>query len=165
MENQTTERSSKAKKGTNPYASKPRPCVMGLVRECDGILRYAVAIERTFENYFLAIGSDYRRKTTFAHDFALAEALGDRPIISTYERAVSEWIDNRDYITELAMVTNWYSWFWYENGDHALSLLYADLYYKCRDAFYKHWAVKTTDSEEERARKEEAQSYFFHSLD
>ena len=53
---------------------------------------------------------------------------------------------------------NWYSWFWYDNGEPGLSKLYADL-------FYKYWRVKKTDSDDERSRKEEAQSYFFHTLD
>ena len=149
----------------NPWANTPRPNVVSLVRECGGIFRYAFAIERSFERYFEAIGNPYKRKTTFANDFALAECYGDNSIKDTYKRASRDWMSNRDYITELALVLNWYSWFWYDNGEPALSKLYADLFYQCKDAFYKAWKVKKTDSAEERARKEDAQSYFFHTLD
>lgn len=152
-------------KKANPFASKPRPNVVKLARECGGIFRYAAAIERTFEQYFPSIGSDYKRKTTFASDFAIAECYGDNSILDTYRRASRDWMDNRDFATELALVLNWYSWFWYDNGEPGLSKLYADLFYKCKDAFYKAWRVKKTDTPEERSRKEEAQSYFFHTLD
>ena len=152
-------------KKTNPWAKAPRANVVSFVHECGGIFQYASAIERTFEKYFPSIGSDYQRKTTFANDFAIAECYGDNAILDTYKRAVRDWMSNRDYITELALVLNWYSWFWYDNGEPALSSLYAKLFYQCKDAFYKAWKVKKTDTDEERIRKEEAQSYFFHTLD
>lgn len=150
---------------TNPWAKAARANVASFVHECGGIFRYAHAIERTFERYFPSIGSDYKRKTTFASDFAIAECYGDNAIKDTFRRASREWMDNRDFATELALVLNWFSWFWYDNGEPALSTLYADLFYKFKDAFYKAWRVKKTDSDEERSRKEDAQSYFFHTLD
>lgn len=153
------------KKGENPFAKRVRPNVASLVRECGGIFQYAMAIERTFERYFQQIGSDYQRKTTFASDFAIAECYGDDSVLDTYRRASKEWMTDRDYATELALVLNWYSWFWYDNGEPGLSALYADLFYKSKDTFYKAYKVKKTDSPEEASRKEEARSYFFHTLD
>lgn len=153
------------KKGANPFANKARTNVANFVRECGNVFNYASAIEKAFEGYFPAIGSPYQRKTTFASDFAIAECYGDNSIKDTYRRASKEWMADKDFATELALVLNWYSWFWYDNGEQELSALYADLFYKCKDAFYKQWRVKKTDSEAERIRKEEAQSYFFHTLD
>ena len=153
------------KKGANPFANKARTNVATFVRKCGNVFNYASAIEKAFEGYFPAIGSPYQRKTTFASDFAIAECYGDNSIKDTYRRASKQWMADKDYATELALVLNWYSWFWYDNGEQELSALYADLFYKCKDAFYKQWRVKKTDSEAERIRKEEAQSYFFHTLD
>ena len=153
------------KKGANPFANKARTNVANFVRKCGNVFNYASAIEHAFEGYFPAIGSPYQRKTTFASDFAIAECYGDDSIKDTYRRASKEWMADKDFATELALVLNWYSWFWYDNGEPELSALYADLFYKCKDAFYKQWRVKKTDSEAERIRKEEAQSYFFHTLD
>lgn len=153
------------KKGANPFAKRARTNVANFVRKCGNVFFYASAIEKAFEGYFPAIGSPYQRKTTFASDFAIAECYGDNSIKDTYRRASKEWMADKDYATELALVLNWYSWFWYDNGEQELSALYADLFYKCKDAFYKQWRVKKTDSEAERIRKEEAQSYFFHTLD
>jgi len=153
------------KKGANPFAKKARPNVIRLARECGDIFRYSFAIERAFEAYFKGIGSDYERKTTFASDFAIAECYGDNSVLDTYRRASASWMQDKDYITELALVLNWYGWFWYDNGEPGLSALYCDLFYKCKDAFYKAWKIKKTDSPEEVARKEDAQSYFFHTLD
>lgn len=153
------------KKATNPYATKVRPNVATFVRECGNIFRYSMAIENAFENYFGAIGSPYKRITTFASDFAIAECYGDNAVKDTYRRASGSWMGDYKFATELALVLNWYSWFWSDNGEIGLSSLYADLYYKCKDKFYAYWRVKKTDSEGERNRKEEAQSYFFHTLD
>ena len=153
------------KKAVNPFAKKARPNVVSFVRECGGIFQYAAAIEHTFEEYFPSIGSEYQRKTTFASDFAIAECYGDNSVKDTFRRAWDGWKDDKDFATELALVLNWYCWFWYDNGEPGLSKLYGDLYYKCKDAFYKHWAEEKTDSPAAKAWKEEVRSYFFHTLD
>lgn len=153
------------KKGANPFANKARTNVANFVRECGGIFLYASAIEKAFEGYFGAIGSPYKRITTFASDFAIAECYGDNSIKDTYRRASKEWIEDYKFFTELALVLNWYCWFWYDNGEPGLSALYSDLFYKSKDAFYKAWNDKKTDSESLRSYKEEARSYFFHTLD
>lgn len=150
---------------TNPWAKAARGSVAAFVHECGGIFKYAMAIERTFEQYFQQIGSDYKRITTFASDFAIAECYGDDSIKDTYRRASKEWIEDYKFFTELALVLNWYCWFWYDNGEPGLSALYSDLFYKSKDTFYKAWGDKKTDSESLRSYKEEARSYFFHTLD
>lgn len=152
-------------KAVNPYAKRIRPNVASLVRECGDVFHYAAAIERCFERYFESIGNPYKRITTFASDFAIAECYGDNSVLDTYRRAVKSWMGDYKYATELSLVLNWYSWFWYDNGEPGLSKLYADLFYKSKDAFYKAWADKKTDTQEERSRKQEARSYFFHTLD
>ena len=161
----TSTTTSTTKKAVNPFANKARPNVVSFVRECGGVFKYAAAIEHAFEEYFKQIGSPYERITTFASDFAIAECYGDYSVKDTYRRASSEWIDGYKFFTELAMVLNWYCWFWYDNGEPGLSSLYSDLYYKAKDTFYKHWRTKKTDSEAQKAYKEEAVSYFYETLD
>ena len=152
-------------KNGNPYARTARPTVVAFISRCKDVRIYAYAIERSFEDYFKRIGSPYERITTFASDFALAEAYGDNAVKDTYRNALSSWLGNYKYATELTMVLNWYSWFWADNGEPELARLYADLYYKCRNAFYKHYRDSKKDEPEVRERNAEARQYFFDCTD
>ena len=159
METKTTTKKS------NPYAHTARPAVVSFISRCKNVRIYAYAIERSFEGYFRNIGSPYERITTFASDFAIAESYGDNAIKDTYRNALSSWIGNYKYATELTMVLNWYSWFWADNGEPDLSRLYGELYYKCKDAFYKHYGESRKDSAEVREMKAEARQWFFDCTD
>ena len=160
MEKKTTTRKS------NPFAHTARPTVVGFINRCNNNVRiYAHAIERCFEDYFKHIGSPYVRMTTFASDFAIAEAYGDNAVKDTYKNAITSWIGNYKFVTELTMVLNWYSWFWADNGEPELGRLYADLYYKCKDAFYKHYGESRKDTQEVREMKAEARQWFFDCTD
>lgn len=158
-------------KTANTYAQAARPGVIAYARMAGGMFNYAAAIERMFEREMAERttmwGKDYKRLTTFAHDFALAECFGDDAILDTCKRAVREWIGNYKYVTELIMVLNWLCWFWYDcdQKDVELSSLYAELYYAARDAFDEHYDEKEGDTDEERRRKAEACRYYFDCTD
>jgi len=72
----------------------------------------------------------YEFKTTFWNDFTIADAFGEDAVRDTFARAFDEWKSNTAYVTELVMVTNWKCWEHYENGNRAMSELYAELYHE-----------------------------------
>ena len=72
----------------------------------------------------------YTCKTTFWHDFSIAEKFGVKAIKDTFKRAFKEWKTNTEYITEFVMILNWKCWYHYERNNKPLSKLYSDLYYK-----------------------------------
>ena len=120
----------------NIYASKARPSVVKFVGMCGGNpFKYGASIEKAFERYSLEM-SGYKRLTTFANDFALAELFGDDSVRKTYAEASKAYKDNYKFLTELEMVLNWLCWFWDANKEPELSRLYAGLFYECRDKFY-----------------------------
>lgn len=96
---------------------------------------------------------DYECKTTFWQDFMIADAFGESAIRDTFNRAFKEWREDRIYVTELAMVLNWRSWYWDSKDNLKLCKLYAELYYTVWD-----WVgVNLTD--------EDARRYFYKTLD
>ena len=95
---------------------------------------------------------DYKFKTTFYNDFAIADMFGIKAVEDTYKRAFKEWKSDYIYLTELAIVTNWRCWLHYGQGNLDLSELYSTLYYKTRHYALKHlkgeelsYYLKTTD--------------------
>ena len=85
----------------------------------------------------------YTPITTFWEDFCIAEHFGMSAIRDTYRRAFKAWKDNYKYITELAMVLNHKSWYFYDAGNAAVSQLYVDLYYKLDE-----WILENLKGEE-----------------
>ena len=84
---------------------------------------------------------DFERvETTFFWDFEIAIPFGVKAIKDTYNRALYtvKMID-KDYkiFTELVMALNHLSWKMHAIGKYTLSDLFADLYYKAEDEFYK----------------------------
>lgn len=74
----------------------------------------------------------YKPKTTFYMDFSIADKFGVDAIKDTYKRALKNWKDNVEYLTELVMVINWKAFEHEKNL--VLCKLYSDLYYEA-DAF------------------------------
>lgn len=66
------------------------------------------------ENWTIEETTGYKPKTTFYLDFSIADKFGLNAIQDTYNRAFAGWKNNREYITELAMVLNWKIWRWYQ---------------------------------------------------
>lgn len=81
-----------------------------------------------------------RVETTFFEDFKIAIPFGIKAIKDTYNRALYavKMID-KDYkiFTELVMALNHLSWKMYDIGKDTLCDLFADLYYKAEEEFYK----------------------------
>lgn len=150
----------------NPFAKAIRPKVREFAKKAGGLFQYARAMEHIFERVTAenSLG-EYQRKTTFVNDFAIAECFGDSSILDTYRRALRDWLSSYEYATELAMSLNHLSWFWHYNGEPDLSRLYADLYYKARDAFYEYYSDKETDTDEQKEKKGAARGYFFRCID
>lgn len=67
-------------------------------------------------------------KTTFWSDFSIADKFGVDAIKDTYERAIEEWKDNVEYMTELSIVLNWKIWKHYENENDEIAKVYNDLW-------------------------------------
>lgn len=81
-----------------------------------------------------------RVETTFFEDFKIAIPFGIKAIKDTYNRALySVKMIDKDYkiFTELVMALNHLSWRMHEIGEYTLGDLFADLYYKAEDEFYK----------------------------
>jgi len=75
--------------------------------------------------------------TTWMQDFYIANMFGAKAIKDTYNTAVKEWKSDAVMMTWLCVALNHWSWIMYEHHKPELSELYADLYYKCKDKFYK----------------------------
>ena len=76
----------------------------------------------------------YEPKTTYWNDFETAEMFGgEREIRALYKRAMRNWKDNVEYITEICMVLNWRLHLWYqrEGENSKLARLYDELWRDC----------------------------------
>ena len=78
----------------------------------------------------------YEMQTTFWEDFSIADRFGAEAIADTFSRAFGEWKDDIVYLAELAMVTNWKCWNFYNDGQEEISRMYADYYHQCMDYAY-----------------------------
>ena len=96
----------------------------------------------------------YKPLTTFWDDFTIAEKFNTKAITDTTEKAFNEWKDDYKYLTELIMVINHKSWYWYEKGNERLTNFYIDMY-----NFYDARAIKYLED------NKEALTYYFRTLD
>lgn len=92
--------------------------------------------ELSFPKWYIEEETGYKPKTTFWMDFCIAERFGTEAIKDTFNRAFNEWKDDIEYLTELALVTNWKCWDWYYSKKEEISKLYAVYYHQCRDYVY-----------------------------
>lgn len=103
-------------------------------KACKNVFAYAAWCEHNFE---LNLRSDYKRKTTFTSDLSIREwCEGVHGITDTYRRALTEWIDNVEYVCELIIAVNMKSWEHAARKNFNLSRLYADLYHLTRDIVF-----------------------------
>lgn len=82
------------------------------------------------KNWRIEEMTGYKPKTTFYTDFSITEPFGLTAICNTYTKAMNEWKDNIEYVTELSMVLNWKIWEHY-NHNEILAKMYQDLWDKC----------------------------------
>lgn len=66
----------------------------------------------------------YKPKTTFWDDFSIAESFGVEAIKDTYKRAMHDWSDNYEYLTELSLVLNHKLWWYWEADNEELAAVY-----------------------------------------
>lgn len=69
----------------------------------------------------------YEPKTTFWDDFSIAEQFGVDAVRDTYKRAMYDWSDNYEYLTELSLVLNHKLWWYWESGNDE----FAEVYDEC----------------------------------
>lgn len=79
------------------------------------------------------IPENYKMKTTFFSDFAIANRFGKKAIIETYQTSFNSFKDDVVYMMELTFVLNINCWEKYHEGDLAMSKVYEELYYECYD--------------------------------
>lgn len=70
-----------------------------------------------------------RVSTTFYLDFGIADRFGISSVRETYNRVFTEWKNNCQYWTEVAMALNHRCWYWHTRNEDMM-LLYRNLYYK-----------------------------------
>ncbi|MDY5968650.1 MAG: hypothetical protein SPJ13_01340 [Bacteroidales bacterium] len=99
-------------------------------------------------------GNGYKPFTTFYSDLTIADVFGMKAVKDTYKRVCKSWLDNYKYFAEFIMALNIKCWYWYQNGNQDLSLLYHDLYY---DAKNKYFDTHTENKE--------AISYYYDNVD
>ena len=149
----------------NPYAKTARPGVVKILQLAGGNpFRYAFGLEKMFEKE-LNERSGYERKTTFVSDFCLAEPFGDDAVRDSYRRMKKSWLRNYEYATELALATNWLSWFWAYNDEPELSTIYADAYHDITACFYLLYDDVEGDKNISKKTKLAAREYFFEWTD
>ena len=98
---------------------------------------------------------DYEYKTNFMYDFAAIDEKGEVAIRALAQKLFDTYKDNIVYLTELIMVINHRSWYWY-NIDDELCDIYTRLYYDFDE--------KAINYLEEQGNEENL-SYFFRTLD
>ena len=72
---------------------------------------------------------EYDMKTTFWHDFSIADVFGVDAVRDTYNRAFEEWKENYIYLTELVLVLNWKIW-QHNDKNNKLAEIYDELWMK-----------------------------------
>ena len=82
---------------------------------------------------------DYECQTTFWQDFTIADKFGLEAVKDTYNRARTEWGDDRIYGTELSMVLNHKCWQHYNAKNTVLSKLYAELWEEYHGFVLDNW--------------------------
>lgn len=85
----------------------------------------------------------YEPRTTYWNDFETAEVFGgEKEIRALYKRAMKNWSDNVEYVTEICMVLNWRLHLWYQRGNMKLAQLYEELWKDC-----DKWILECEDEE------------------
>ena len=107
--------------------------------------------ERNFELLMEALQPDYKRCSTFAADFAIADSFGKDAVKDTFNKAFNEWKADSHMMAEMALVLNHNIWRYYEI-DPELAKIY-DECWKMADHYcienYKgddlDWYYRVTD--------------------
>lgn len=67
-----------------------------------------------FENAIKGLHPEYNVVSTFASDYAIADAFGAASVEDTYRRSLTSFSSDIYMLTEMALVLNWAIWRYYE---------------------------------------------------
>ncbi len=107
--------------------------------------------ERNFELLMEALQPGYKRCSTFAADFAIADSFGMAGVRDTFFRAFNEWKDHSRMMAEMALVLNHNIWRYYET-DPGLAQVYDECWRQADKYCMEHyqgddldWYIQVTD--------------------
>lgn len=108
--------------------------------------------QANFEAAITSMQPDYNIVSTFASDFAIADAFGADAVEDTYERSMASFNEDVLMLTEMSLVLNWAIWRYWELHEHELSIMYDKLWKKLDNYIMSHFTgdelefyIKTTD--------------------
>lgn len=96
----------------------------------------------------------YKPISTYYTDFGIAEWYGEDAIRDTYDRAIENWSDSIEWMTEIVMVLNWKIWEHYHGGNDKLARFYDELWREAQEEVYKRF-----DNDKE------AMAYYYRTID
>ena len=89
--------------------------------------------EKNFKILMSELQPGYKRCSTFAEDFAIADSFGKEAVKDTFNRAFNEWKDRPKMMAEMALVLNHNIWRYHET-DPELAKVY-DACWKQTDGY------------------------------
>ena len=108
--------------------------------------------QANFEAAITSMQPDYNIVSTFASDFAIADAFGADAVEDTYERSMASFNEDVFMLTEMSLVLNWAIWRYWELHEQELSIMYDKLWKKLDSYMMSHFTgdelqfyIKTTD--------------------
>jgi hypothetical protein len=110
-----------------------------------------VLAEKNFEILMGELKPDYKRCSTFAADFAIADSFGKEAVKETFDRAFNEWKDRPKMMAEMALVLNHNIWRYHET-DPELAKVYDECWKQADEYCMEHykgddldWYIQVTD--------------------
>ncbi len=107
--------------------------------------------EKNFEILMGELKPDYKRCSTFAADFAIADSFGKEAVKETFDRAFNEWKDRPKMMAEMALVLNHNIWRYHET-DPELAKVYDECWKQADEYCMEHykgddldWYIQVTD--------------------
>jgi hypothetical protein len=108
------------------------------------IFTYAAGMNDWVHKAYLEV-SGHEMEYIFAQDFAIADWYDEKSVKETYHRAINEWQDNYEAMTELAVQLSYMSYAHSQLKNQGIAgrdpfiKLYVSLFEKATDFFYKHF--------------------------
>lgn len=119
---------------------------------------YGMWCEKNFE---ANLREDYKRKTTFTHDFSIAEwcvpMSGMKAIAHTLRSALA-WRDNIKYFAELIIAMSMKAWEHDARGNLNYSQMYSTLYLEVKSLYFEWFDTSN-------AKHDEAMEYYYDYVD
>lgn len=103
----------------------------------DPLIAGALA-EKNFEILMSELQPDYKKCSTFAADFAIADSFGKEAVKDTFNRAFNEWKDRTKMMAEMVLVLNHNIWRYYET-DPELAKVYEECWKQADGYCIEHY--------------------------